>query len=241
LLGAPQLFGTEIGFNLPAFVIALVITAILVIGIKGERAVQCHHRGGQGVGGAVRIALGAMYVHPGNWGHSWSSVRGPWDSPNRRGGRVHFLRLHRVRRGLDHRAGKPRIRSAICRSGSSPRCSSARSFYIAVAAILTGMVPWQNVNIEAPSRGHLWTGAECGRRRDYTGRGWPDLLSVMLVMLLGTNARAVTPWRTTACCPGNSSPTFHPKFRTPWKNTILVGLLAAVVGSVTPSTISERW
>src|SRR5260370_12266893 len=26
----------------------------------------------------------------------------------------------------------------------------------------------------------------------------------------------------------------HPKFRTPWKNTILVGLLAAIVGSVTP-------
>src|SRR6202167_6179496 len=34
LLGAPQLFGTEIGFNLPAFLIALVITAILVVGIK---------------------------------------------------------------------------------------------------------------------------------------------------------------------------------------------------------------
>src|SRR5208283_3375952 len=26
----------------------------------------------------------------------------------------------------------------------------------------------------------------------------------------------------------------HPKFRTPWKNTILVGLLAALVGAVTP-------
>ena len=26
----------------------------------------------------------------------------------------------------------------------------------------------------------------------------------------------------------------HPKFRTPWKNTILVGLLAAIVGSITP-------
>src|SRR5205814_4122011 len=34
LLGAPQLFGHEIGFNLPAFLIALVITAILAIGIK---------------------------------------------------------------------------------------------------------------------------------------------------------------------------------------------------------------
>src|SRR5580765_1779796 len=34
LLNAPTIFGNEIGFNLPAFIIALVITAILVIGIK---------------------------------------------------------------------------------------------------------------------------------------------------------------------------------------------------------------
>src|ERR1700678_1799872 len=34
LLGAPHLFGAEIGLNLPAFLIALVITAILVVGIK---------------------------------------------------------------------------------------------------------------------------------------------------------------------------------------------------------------
>src|SRR5207244_10647518 len=34
LLNAPTIFGVEIGFNLPAFLIALVITAILVIGIK---------------------------------------------------------------------------------------------------------------------------------------------------------------------------------------------------------------
>jgi len=34
LLNAPHLFGVEIGFNLPAFIIALIITAILVIGIQ---------------------------------------------------------------------------------------------------------------------------------------------------------------------------------------------------------------
>ena len=34
LLAAPHLFGVEIGFNLPALLIALVITAILVVGIK---------------------------------------------------------------------------------------------------------------------------------------------------------------------------------------------------------------
>src|ERR1700722_6757214 len=34
LVNAPHIFGIEIGFNLPAFLIALVITAILVIGIQ---------------------------------------------------------------------------------------------------------------------------------------------------------------------------------------------------------------
>src|SRR5260370_29926075 len=34
LLNAPTIFGMEIGFNLPAFFIALIITAVLVIGIK---------------------------------------------------------------------------------------------------------------------------------------------------------------------------------------------------------------
>src|SRR6202142_975576 len=34
MVAAPTLFGVEIGFNLPAFLIALVITAVLVIGIK---------------------------------------------------------------------------------------------------------------------------------------------------------------------------------------------------------------
>src|SRR5579862_5970646 len=34
LVNAPHLFGFEIGFNLPAFIIALVITFVLVIGIK---------------------------------------------------------------------------------------------------------------------------------------------------------------------------------------------------------------
>src|SRR4029077_20474223 len=38
LVNAPRLFGMEIGFNLPAFCIALLITAILVIGIKESAA-----------------------------------------------------------------------------------------------------------------------------------------------------------------------------------------------------------
>ena len=38
LLGAPHIFGFEFGFNLPALLIALAITAILLVASKRARA-----------------------------------------------------------------------------------------------------------------------------------------------------------------------------------------------------------
>ena len=73
LVGAPSIFGIEIGFNLPAFCIALLITAILVIGIK-ESA------GFNAVIVAIKVSvvlfvivLGMRYINPANWGRDWSS------------------------------------------------------------------------------------------------------------------------------------------------------------------------
>jgi len=59
------------------------------------------------------------------------------------------------------------------------------------------------------------------------------LTSVMLVMLLG-QTRVLYSMANDGLLPKKFFAAIHPKFRTPWKNTILVGLLAAVVGSVTP-------
>src|SRR5579863_10283293 len=73
LLGAPHLFGMEIGLNLPAFLIALVITAILVVGIQESAS---FNTGIVVVKVSVVlfvIVLGAYYVHPSNWGVDWSS------------------------------------------------------------------------------------------------------------------------------------------------------------------------
>jgi APA family basic amino acid/polyamine antiporter len=55
----------------------------------------------------------------------------------------------------------------------------------------------------------------------------------MLVMLLG-QTRVLYSMANDGLLPKRFFAAVHPKFRTPWKNTILVGLLAAVVGSVTP-------
>jgi len=59
------------------------------------------------------------------------------------------------------------------------------------------------------------------------------LTSVMLVMLLG-QTRVLYAMANDGLLPRTFFADVHPKFRTPWKNTILVGLLAAIVGSVTP-------
>ena len=58
LLNAPEIFGVPIGFNLPAFIIALVVTAILVVKVSVVLFV---------------VAMGFKYVNTANWGTSWST------------------------------------------------------------------------------------------------------------------------------------------------------------------------
>src|SRR5467141_3066860 len=73
LLNAPLIFGHEIGFNLPAFIIALVITAILVIGIKESARFNATIVTIKVLVVLFVIALGFRYVNPSNWGSDWHS------------------------------------------------------------------------------------------------------------------------------------------------------------------------
>ena len=105
--------------------------------------------------------------------------------------------------------------------------------YILVAGVLTGMVRWQDVNIEAPiARAFLDRGLLTASHIITLG-ALAGLTSVMLVMLLG-QTRVLYSMANDGLLPRKFFAAVHPKFRTPWKNTIVVGLLAAIVGSVTP-------
>jgi APA family basic amino acid/polyamine antiporter len=102
-----------------------------------------------------------------------------------------------------------------------------------VAAVLTGMVPWRNVNIEAPiAQAFLDRGLNTASHIITLG-ALAGLSSVMLVMLLG-QTRVLYAMANDGLLPRKFFADIHPRFRTPWKNTILVGCLAGVVGSVTP-------
>jgi Amino acid transporters len=73
LVGAPHLFGVDIGFNLPAFLVALVITAILTIGIKESARFNTAIVVIKVSVVLFVIALGSRYIDFANWGHDWHS------------------------------------------------------------------------------------------------------------------------------------------------------------------------
>ncbi len=232
LLNAPHLFGMEIGVNVPAFLIALVITAILVVGIQ-ESAKFNAGIVALKVGIVLFVlGLGSHYVTKGNWGTDWHTF-----APFGMGGiglaagLVFFSYI-----GFDavsttaQEAKNPQRDLPI---GIIVSLSICTLLYIGVAAVLTGMVPWREVNIEAPiSRAFLDHNLVWASNIITIG-ALAGLTSVMLVMLLG-QSRVLYSMAKDGLLPDKFFGAIHPKFRTPWKGTILAGLLAAIVGSVTP-------
>src|SRR5437660_9076531 len=73
LLNAPLLFGYEIGVNVRAFLIALVITAILAIGIKESARFNSTIVIIKVSVVLFVIALGFKYLNFTNWGSDWHS------------------------------------------------------------------------------------------------------------------------------------------------------------------------
>src|SRR5437868_10960782 len=215
LLGAPKLFGAEVGFNLPAFVIALIITAILVIGIKESARFNATIVTIKVAVVLFVIALGSRYINTANWGTDWHSY-----APNGFAGigagaaYIFFAYI-----GFDtvsttaQEAKNPQRDLPIGMIASLAICTV---LYIAVAGVLTGMMHWQQINIEAPvARAFLDRGLTTASHIITLG-ALAGLTSVMLVMLLG-QTRVLYSMANDGLLPKKFFAAVHPKFRTPWK------------------------
>ena len=232
ILSAPRIFGVEIGFNLPALLIALVITAILVIGIQESARFNSTIVAIKVSVVLFVLVLGSRYIHPANWGHDWHSFA-PFGVSGISAAAAYiffaFIGFDAVSTTAQE-AKNPQRDLPIGIIASLLVCTI---LYVGVAAVLTGMVPWPLINVEAPiSRAfvdhNLFFASDiitCG--------ALAGLTSVMLVMLIG-QTRVLYAMASDGLLPKKFFAAIHPKFHTPWKNTILVGLLAALVGSVTP-------
>src|SRR2546421_1756019 len=105
--------------------------------------------------------------------------------------------------------------------------------YILVSAVLTGMVPSRQINIDAPvveafkHAGIVWMqylvafGAMTG------------ITSVLLVMML-SQPRVMLALGRDGLVPNSFFGDVHPKWRTPWKSTILTGFFVAAMAGFIP-------
>jgi APA family basic amino acid/polyamine antiporter len=232
LLSAPHLFGYEVGVNVPAFIIALIITAILVVGIKESARFNATIVTIKVAVVLFVIGLGSHYVSAVNWGTDWSSFA-PFGFSGIGAGAAYIFFAYIGFDAVSTTAQEAKNPQRDLPIGIIASLLICTALYIAVAAVLTGMVPWRDVNIEAPiARAFMDRGLTAASHIITLG-ALAGLTSVMLVMLLG-QTRVLYSMANDGLLPKKFFADVHPRFRTPWKNTMLVGLLAAIVGSLTP-------
>jgi APA family basic amino acid/polyamine antiporter len=237
--------------DLPAVVITFLVTVILVIGIRESATFNA-------VMVAVKvgivlfvIAVGAFFVRVENWTNNfapygWGGVTffghdpfgtgsgGPPVGMMAGAAMIIFAYL-----GFDavstqaEEAKNPRRDMPIGIIGSLLICTV---LYIAVAAVLTGMVPYQQIKVDAP----------VAEAFGQVGLGWARFIiaigaltgitSVLLVMMLG-QPRIFFAMARDGLLPKGFFSAVHPRFRTPWKSTILTGLVVAAGSSLLPLNI----
>ncbi len=232
LLDAPRVMGVELGWNMPAFVIALIITAILAIGIKESARFNSTIVVIKVAVVLFVIGLGFRYVSASNWGGDWHTFA-PMGFSGIGAGAAYIFFAYIGFDAVSTTAQEAKNPQRDLPLGIIASLLICTALYIAVAAVLTGMVPWREVNIEAPIARAFMDRGLTGASHIITLGALAGLTSVMLVMLLG-QTRVLYSMANDGLLPKKFFADIHPKWRTPWKNTILVGLLAAVVGSLVP-------
>lgn len=259
IANAPFDYAPELGrfvatgsiLDLPAVMIAAIITAVLVVGIResaGFNALMVLVKLAIVV---FVIAVGAFYINPANWDNF--APYGYWGisffgHPLKFEGAV----VGKGGEPLGMLAGSAVIFFAYIGFDSvSTHSEEARNpqrdvpigivvslvlctiLYIAVAAVLTGMVPYKEIDIDAPISAAFGTiGLPWARFLVATG-AVAGITSVLLVMML-SQPRVLLAMARDGLLPESFFGDIHPRFQTPWKSTIVTGFVVAIMGSLLP-------
>src|SRR5262249_37553536 len=105
--------------------------------------------------------------------------------------------------------------------------------YILVSAVLTGMVPYKEINIDAPVVEAFKLAGIVWMQYLVAAGAMTGITSVLLVMML-SQPRVMLALGRDGLVPNSFFGAVHPKFRTPWKSTILTGLFVASMAGFLP-------
>lgn len=228
LAAAPHLLGFPVVFDASALAVSLLLTVVLVIGIResaGLNTLIVLLKLGVVL---FVIAMGIPHVEPANWSPFFPfGIAGTFAGASY----VFFAYI-----GFDsisthaEEATDPDRDVPFAILTSLGLCTL---LYIAVAAVLTGMVHYSNIDIDAPIVAAF----------SAKGLGFASLVisvgavagitSVLLVMML-SQARVLLAMARDGLLPHWLFGAVHPKFRTPHRSTILIGIVVGVVSSLVP-------
>ncbi len=237
--------------DLPALVITAIITYVLVVGIKESARFNA-------VMVVIKLAVvffvigvGAFNIDPKNWkpfapfGYGGLSFfgRNVWGMINAKQESVGVLAgaatIFFAYIGFDsvsahsEEAKNPQRDVPIGIIISLILCTF---LYIAVAAVLTGMIPSNKINIDAPvSDAFKQKGLDWAQALISLG-ALTGITSVLLVMML-SQPRVLLAMARDGLVPPSFFGAIHEKFRTPWKSTILTGVFVGLMGSLLPLRI----
>ncbi len=214
--------------NLPAALICLLVTAILVIGIRESAGFNAAMVALKLVVVLFVIAVGSAYVDPSNWEPFMPYGLG---GVARGAGYVFFAYI-----GFDsvsthaEEARNPQRDVPIGIMTSLLLCTV---LYVAVAAVLTGMIPYQQIDINAPlAAAFVHYGLSAAVFIISLG-AVAGITSVLLVLML-SQPRVFFAMARDGLLPYSFFGTVHPRFRTPHKATILTGAVVALVAALFP-------
>jgi APA family basic amino acid/polyamine antiporter len=217
-------------FNLPAVFIMVVITVLLVIGIRESAGFNAAMVILNIAVILTVIGVGLTCVDPDNWQPFLHKDRG-WRGVAEGAGRIFFAYI-----GFDsisthsEEARNPQRDLTFGIIGSLLVCTV---LYVAVAAVLTGMVPYPLIDDKAP----LSAAFETHKMGFATGLITVGILAgVTSSLLVGTlsQPRILLAMSRDGMLPQSFFAAIHPRFRTPWKSTILVGVLVAIISALAP-------
>jgi basic amino acid/polyamine antiporter, APA family len=236
--------------DVPAMVIAAIVTVILVIGIKESARFNAAMVLTKLAIVFFVIFVGAFYVNPANWkpfapyGYGGISFFGYpiW-------GQMHKGQLAGMLAGSatiffayigfdsvsahSEEAKNPQRDVPIGIIVSLILCTI---LYIAVSAVLTGMVPYDKINRDAPvSDAFAQVGLPWAQFLIAVG-AIAGITSVLLVMML-SQPRVLLAMARDGLVPEGFFGAIHEKFRTPWKSTILTGVFVALLAGLLPLSV----
>jgi APA family basic amino acid/polyamine antiporter len=233
-------------FNLPAVIITVLVTILLVIGIQESASVNSAIVIVKVAVVLLVIAAGGVFVHTANW-HPFIPPNGGtfgqygWSGIMRGAGVIFFAYI-----GFDavstaaQEAKNPQRDMPIGILGSLVICTI---LYILVSAVMVGLVSYTKLGVPAPM-----AVAIDAAKVQAAGSSMASLMnimpfivklgaiaglsSVMVVMMLGQprifmsmgNDGLLPPWASK----------IHPRFRTPYITTIITGVAVSIASGFTP-------